>query len=53
MVFEDLDVEIHFVKENSIVSLDSHSMEQFVHGIKVLMARQYVQNLGEEAKKGC
>jgi hypothetical protein len=28
------------------------SSEKFLHGIKVLMARNYVENLGEEASKG-
>jgi site-specific DNA recombinase len=35
---DELDVEIHLVKENEIISRDSRSSEQFVHGIKVLMA---------------
>lgn len=42
----------HFVKEGSILSPDSRSSEQFIHGIKVLMARNYSQNLGEETLKG-
>ena len=45
-------VEVHFVKENVILSPDSRSSEQFMHGIKVLMARNYSQNLGEETIKG-
>src|SRR5580700_6155993 len=34
------------------ISRSSRSNEQFVHGIKVLMARNYSQNLGEETVKG-
>jgi site-specific DNA recombinase len=49
---DELDVEVHFVKENEIISRSSRSNEQFVHGIKVLMARNYSQNLGEETIKG-
>jgi site-specific DNA recombinase len=49
---DELDVEVHFVKENQIISRASRSNEQFVHGIKVLMARNYSQNLGEETVKG-
>src|ERR1051326_9314764 len=49
---DELDVEIHLVKENEIISRDSKSSEQFVHGIKVLMARNYSLNLGEETIKG-
>ena len=39
-------------KENAIVSGDSRSSEKFLHGIKVLMAKNYVDNLSEEVKKG-
>jgi site-specific DNA recombinase len=49
---DELDVNVHFVKESVVLSPDSHSSEKFVHGIKVLMAKQYVDNLGEEVKKG-
>jgi DNA invertase Pin-like site-specific DNA recombinase len=52
MTVDDLDVTIHFVKENAIVSKDSRSSEKFLHGIKVLMAKNYVDNLSEEVKKG-
>ncbi|MGN6720326.1 MAG: recombinase family protein, partial [Candidatus Binatia bacterium] len=41
-----------FVKENAVISRDSRSSEKFIHGIKVLMAKNYVDNLSEEAKKG-
>jgi site-specific DNA recombinase len=49
---DEFDIEVHFVKENEIISRSSRSNEQFVHGIKVLMARNYSQNLGEETVKG-
>jgi site-specific DNA recombinase len=49
---DELDVAVHLVKENEIISRDSRSSEQFVHGIKVLMARNYSLNLGEETVKG-
>ncbi len=49
---DDLDVEIHFVKENEILSPEAHSSAKFMHGIRVLMAKNYVDNLGEEVKKG-
>ena len=52
MTVDDLDVTIHFVKENAIVSRDSRSSDKFLHGIKVLMAKNYVDNLSEEVKKG-
>ena len=49
---DDQHLTVHFVKENVIIGPDSRSSEQFMHGIKVLMARNYSQNLGEETKKG-
>ncbi len=52
VTIDSLPLALHFVKEGSIISPDSHSSEKFMHGIKVLMARQYIQNLGEEVTKG-
>src|SRR5438874_1910112 len=52
VTLDDLDLEIHFVKENVIFSRDSRSSEKFIHGIKVLMAKNYVDNLSEETRKG-
>ena len=49
---EDLDLEIHLVKENEIISKDSRSHAKFIHGIKVLLAKNYIDNLSEEVKKG-
>jgi site-specific DNA recombinase len=49
---DELGVEIHLVKENEVISRDSRSSEQFVHGIQVLVARNYSLNLGEETIKG-
>jgi DNA invertase Pin-like site-specific DNA recombinase len=49
---DELGLTVHFVKENVIIGPDSRSAEQFMHGIKVLMARNYRQNLGEETIKG-
>jgi site-specific DNA recombinase len=52
VTMDDLDLEIHFVKENVVLSQDSRSSEKFMHGIKVLMAKNYIDNLSEETKKG-
>src|SRR5438876_30028 len=49
---DELNLAVHFVKENAIISKESRSSEKFMHGIKVLMAKNYVDNLGEEVKKG-
>jgi site-specific DNA recombinase len=52
VTIDELDLEIHFVKENLVHSQESRSSEKFLHGIKVLMAKNYIDNLGEEASKG-
>ena len=35
-----------------MLSRDSRSSEKFMHGIKVLMAKNYIDNLSEETRKG-
>ena len=45
-------LEVHFVKENEILSENSRSGIKFINGIRVLMAKQYVENLSEESAKG-
>jgi site-specific DNA recombinase len=52
VTMDELDIEIHIVKEGVVLSRDSKSSEKFVHGIKVLMAKNYIDNLSEEARKG-
>ncbi len=52
VILDELDLEIHFVKEGVILSQDSKSSEKFMHGIKVLMAKNYIDNLSEETRKG-
>lgn len=49
---DDLDLEIHLVKEGEILSKYSKSHQKFIHGIKVLMAKNYIDNLSEEIRKG-
>jgi site-specific DNA recombinase len=52
LTVEELGVTVHFVKENTILSADSRSSEKLMHNIKVAIARNYVDNLSEEVKKG-
>ena len=52
VTIDELAVAVHFVKEGTIVSPASRSSDKFMHGIKVLVAKNYVDNLGEEVKKG-
>lgn len=43
---------IHLVKEGEVLSAKSHSNLKFIHGIRTLMAKNYIDNLSEEVKKG-
>ncbi len=52
VTLDELGVEIHFIKENFIYSQQSRSSEKFVHGIKVLVAKNFIDNLSEETRKG-
>jgi DNA invertase Pin-like site-specific DNA recombinase len=52
VTIDELGLELHFVKENVILTPESRSSEKFMHGIKVLMAKNYIDNLSEETKKG-
>jgi len=49
---DDLSATIHLVKEARIIGPDSRSSAHLTHGINVLMARNYILNLGEETRKG-
>jgi site-specific DNA recombinase len=51
-MLDKLCVKIHLVKEGVVLSEASVSSEKFVHGIKVLMAKNYIDNLSEETRKG-
>jgi hypothetical protein len=52
VMLDEFDLEIHFVKENVVLSPGSRSSEKFMHGIKVLMVKNYIDNLSEETRKG-
>ena len=52
VTIDELGLDVHFVKENVVLSPESRSTEKFMHGIKVLMAKNYIDNLSEEVKKG-
>ncbi len=52
VTIDDLKLELHFVKENVILTEASRSSEKFMHGMNVLMAKNYIDNLSEEVKKG-
>ncbi len=52
VTLEDLDVEIHLPKEGQIISKDSKSQAKLVHGIQLVIARNYIENLRDEVRKG-
>lgn len=52
VTIDELELTIHLVKENEVLSKNSRSHQKFIHGIKVLMAKNYIDNLSEETKKG-
>ncbi|MFC1807974.1 recombinase family protein [Candidatus Omnitrophota bacterium] len=52
VTIDELNRTIHLVKENEILNKDSRSHQKFIHGIKVLMAKNYIDNLSEETRKG-
>lgn len=52
VILEDLDIEIHLVKENQVISKDAKSQAKFIHGINLVVAKNYSDNLREEVKKG-
>jgi site-specific DNA recombinase len=52
ITLDELDVEIHFVKENKIISRDSPSSEKLAHGMTVVIAKHFIDNLSEETLKG-
>ncbi len=49
---EELGINVHFVKEGTQYGPDAKSGDKFMQGIRVLMARQYIDNLREEITKG-
>jgi site-specific DNA recombinase len=51
-VNEDPSHEVHFVKNNFIISKDSKASEKFVWNIHVSQAQFNIENLSEEVKKG-
>ena len=52
VTLEDMGAEIHFVKENQIISKNSKSQDNSVHGINLVLSRNYIENLREEVKRG-
>lgn len=49
---EALEIEVHFVKENVILSKDSNSSVKLMQSVKTVFAKNSIDNLSEEVKKG-
>ncbi len=52
VTLEDLGVEIHLPKEGQVIGKNAKSQEKLIHGIQVVIARNYIENLREEVRKG-
>jgi DNA invertase Pin-like site-specific DNA recombinase len=52
VTLEDLRVEIHLPKEGQIINSEAKSQSKLIHGIQVVIARNFIENLREEVKKG-
>jgi site-specific DNA recombinase len=52
VTLEELSIAVHFVKEHAVISPESRSSDKLMHNIKVAMAKNYVDNLSEEVRKG-
>lgn len=52
VILEELDLEVHLVKEGQVISKDSKSQAKLIHGINLVLAKNYSENLREEVKKG-
>lgn len=45
-------LEVHYVKEGEILGPNAKSHTKLIHGIKVVLAKNYIDNLSEEIRKG-
>lgn len=52
VTIDELGITVFLVKENEALGKNASSHQKFIHGIKVLMAKNYVDNLREESAKG-
>jgi site-specific DNA recombinase len=52
LTLDQLDLELHLVKDGEVMSKTSTSSQRLMHGIRVLFARSVSENIAEEASKG-
>ena len=46
----EMDLDIHFVKENVVFGKNSRSQDKFLQEIRLVMAKNYIDNLSEEIR---
>jgi site-specific DNA recombinase len=51
-LIEKRGVEVHLVKEARVIEKESRSQDKFMHDIHVAVAKNYIENLRDEVKKG-
>ena len=51
-LMQKLDIEVHMVKEGEVLSQKAKSHTKLIHGIKVVLAKNFIDNLSEETAKG-
>jgi DNA invertase Pin-like site-specific DNA recombinase len=51
-LMKECDVTVHLVKEGTSIGKDAKSADKFMHGIRTLMSKNFIDNLSEETKKG-
>jgi site-specific DNA recombinase len=49
---DKLNLEVHLIKEAQVLSSKSSSSDKLIHGFKVLIAKNFIDNLKEETSKG-
>jgi site-specific DNA recombinase len=52
VAIDDLGRTIHFVKEGQIIGKDARQSDKLMYGIKVVIAKSYIDQLSEETRKG-
>lgn len=52
LTVEELDIEVHFVKQGQVLSKEAQAQTKLIHDIQLAISRNYVENLREEVKKG-
>ena len=52
VTLEELGLNLHMVKEGQILGPNSRSSDKLMHGIRVVMAKNHIDNLSEETRKG-